>query len=183
MVAGSQRPGDAASRAYWRRRCEGFRVDSPNGRVGVVEEVGYVSRSDRPDLIAVRAGLFARLLLVVPVGEVAEIVPSEERIFLRHPPRQTATERLRELRRRVEGLASGFKQLDAHREVKAVIDRLRHLIGPRPRKGGEREMTPEAEASAEPSAEEPPAEEQAGKEPAAEEPAAEETPAEEEPTV
>jgi hypothetical protein len=83
------------------------------------------------------------------------------------------------------------------REVEAVINRLRQLIGPRLKRGGGREMTPEEEVSAEPSAEEPSAEEQAAEEPAtsealaeeateaapAEEPAAEEAPAEEEPTA
>jgi hypothetical protein len=184
MFAGSQRPGSADSKTdYWLRRCEGFRVDSPDGRVGVVEEVRYVSRSDRPDVIVVRAGLFGRLRLLVPVGEIAKIVPDEERVALRRPPR----------RRRAEGVAAGFERLGAHREVKAVIDRLKHSIDARLRKGGEREKTPEEEASAQPSAEEPPAEEQAEEEPASEEapaegateaaPAAEEAPAEEEPTV
>jgi hypothetical protein len=75
------------------------------------------------------------------------------------------------------------------KEVTALIDRLRHLVDPIRRRGGERGMTPEGEASGEPSAEEQPAEEQAGEEPAAEEapteeePAAEEPPAEEEPTA
>jgi hypothetical protein len=49
-------------------------------------------------VIAIRVGLLGRLLLVVPVGEVAEIIPQEERIVLRHSPRPTATERARGLR-------------------------------------------------------------------------------------
>jgi hypothetical protein len=53
MVAGPQRPNGAASNVdYWLRRCEGFHVDSPDGRVGFVEEVRYASRLDRPDVIA-----------------------------------------------------------------------------------------------------------------------------------
>lgn len=181
MTAGSQLPGSAASN-YWLRRCEGFRVDSTNGRVGFVEEVRYASRSDCPDVIVVRAGIFGRLLLVVPVAEIAEIVPREELVVLRHSPRRTHAERLR--------------------EVTALINRLRHLVDPRRRRGGEREMTPDVEAPAEPSAEEPPAEQEAGEqaaaeeapaeeaaeaapaeEPAAGEPSEEESPAEEEPTV
>jgi hypothetical protein len=129
MAAGPQRPRDAASNFdYWLRRCEGFRVDAPQGRVGFVEEVRYASRLDRPDVIAVRVGLLARLLLIVPVGEVAEILPREERIVLHRSPRQ--------------------------------------------------EMTPDVEASTEPSAEEPSAEEPSAEEQAGEKPAAEATPAE-----
>jgi hypothetical protein len=210
MAAGSRVPGDAASNFdSWLRRCEGFRVDSPHGRVGFVEEVRYASRLDRPDVIAVRAGRFGRLLLIVPVGEIAEILPREERIILHRSPRPTATERPKELRehaqpgaRRIaansefEGLPAGATRIAAApREVKAVIKRLTHLIGLRVGRGGEREMTPDIEPSAESPAEEPPAEEQAGEEAAAEEapaeeaaeaapteePAAEEPPAEEPP--
>jgi hypothetical protein len=103
MAAGPQRPRDAASSFDYRlRRCEGFRVDSPQGRVGFVEEVRYASRCDRPDLIAVRVGLLGRLLLILPVEEVAEILPRAERIVLRRSPRPTATERLQDWRERVQ---------------------------------------------------------------------------------
>jgi hypothetical protein len=69
---------------------------------GFVEEVRYASRCDRPDVIAVRVGLLGRLLLILPVGEVAEIIPSEERIILHRSPRPTATERLQDWRERVQ---------------------------------------------------------------------------------
>ena len=192
MAAGSQRPRGAASNFdYWLRRCEGFRVDAPQGRVGFVEEVRYASRCDRPDAIAVRVGLLGRLLLIIPVGEVAEILPREERILLHRSPRRTATERLRDWREavqpgarrggansEVEAVAAGTKRIEAQREVEAVIERLRHRIGFRRGRGAEREMTPDVEASAEPSAEEPSAEEPSAEEQAGEKPAAEATPAE-----
>jgi hypothetical protein len=191
MAAGPQRPRDAASNFdYWLRRCEGFRVDAPQGRVGFVEEVRYASRYDRPDVIAVRVGLLGRLLVIVPVGEVAEILPREERIILHRSPRPTATERLQDWRERVqpgplrggantevEAVAAGTKCIEAQREVGAVIERLRHRIGLGRGRGAEREMTPDVEASTEPSAEEPPAEEPSAEE-QAEKPAAEATPAE-----
>jgi hypothetical protein len=212
MVAGPQRPGDAASEFdYWLRRCEGFRGDAPpQGRVGFVEEVRYPSRCDRPDVIAVRAGLLGRLLLVLPVGDVAEILPGEELVVLQRSPRPTATERARDLRERVhagrrrgaagrevEGVGAGAKRIGGRQEVETVIERMRRLIGLGRRKGGEREMTPDIEESAEPSAEEASTEEQAGEESAAdeapaegaeeaapaEEPAAEEPPAEEQTTT
>jgi hypothetical protein len=195
MAAGSRVPGGAASNFdSWLRRCEGFRVDSPQGRVGFVEEVRYASRVDRPDVIAVRAGRLGRLLLIVPVEEIAEILPREERIVLHRSPRPTATERPKDLRghaqpggRRLaadseaEGLPAGAKGIEAaQREVKAVIKRLTRLIVLRVGRGGEREMTPDVEPSAESPAEEPPAEEEeASEEPAAEEEAAEAAPTEE----
>lgn len=190
MVAGSQLPGAASNFDYWLRRCEGFRVDSPQGRVGLVAEVWYASRCDRPDVIAVRAGLLGRLLLIVPVAEIAEILPREERIVLHGSPRATAPERLQDLggrvhpggvrksrERRARGVAAGAERLEAQGEVIAVIKRLARRIGLSFGRGGEREMTPDVEPSAEqPSAEEPSA---GAEEPAAEEAAAEAVPAEE----
>lgn len=91
----------ASDFAYWLRRCEGFQVDSPHGRVGFVVELRFGSSLERPDAIAIRAGLLGRLLLIVPVEEIDEILPREERIVLRRSPRPTATERLRDLSRRL----------------------------------------------------------------------------------
>jgi hypothetical protein len=183
MAAGPHRPRGAASDLdYWLRRCEGFRVDSPQGRVGFVEEVRYATRCDRPDVIAVRAGLLGRLLLILPVGEVAEILPGEELVVLHRSPRPSATESPQTRRRHVqpggpggapttevECVGAGTKRIEAQREVEAVINRLRQRMRLRRGRGGEEEMRPDVEESAEGSAEEPPAQEQAGKEPAAEE--------------
>jgi hypothetical protein len=92
-------PG-AIDRDYWLHRSEGFRVDSPDGRVGFVEELRFGSSTERPDALAVRAGLFGRLLLIVPIDQVEKILPDERRIVLRASPRPTAIERLRALRGR-----------------------------------------------------------------------------------
>jgi hypothetical protein len=173
MAAGPQLPeGAASSFDYWLRRCDGFLVDSPQGRVGFVEEVRYASRADRPDVIAVRAGLLGRLLLIVPIDEIAEILPREERIVLQRSPRPTATKRLRDLRGRlganagstavgrdVEAFAARARSVAAQGEVEAVIKRLGQRVGLRLRRGGEREVTPDVEPTAELSAEEPSAEE------------------------
>ena len=73
-------------RDYWLARCEGYRVDAPEGRVGRVEEVRFGARHDSPDSIGVRVGLFRQRLLIVPVQEVDEILPREQRVTLRHSP-------------------------------------------------------------------------------------------------
>jgi hypothetical protein len=188
MAAGPQRPSGAATNFdYWLGRCQGFRVDSPHRRVGVVEEVRYASRCDRRDVIAVRPRRLHGLLFIVPVEEVAEIFPGRELVVLHPSPRPTAAGQLQGLPDRVQ---SGGRRRTrrpktskpkpraskAQQEVEAVITRLLRRVDLRLRKGGEKEVTPDVEESAESSAEEPSAQE-----PAAEEQPEEETPAAEVP--
>ena len=90
-------------------RCEGFRVDSPGGRVGVVQEVHFRSRVDRPDVLAVRTGLLAPLLLI-PVEEVAEVSLGDERVVLLRAPQRNEKDlagQLRNLLARTPRLTSG----------------------------------------------------------------------------
>lgn len=68
--------------AYWLSTCEGFAVDSNDGRVGIVEEV-RLSPSREPLALAVRTGLFRLRLLVVSVEDVQEVVPRKKRVVLR----------------------------------------------------------------------------------------------------
>jgi hypothetical protein len=103
-------------------------------------------------------------------------------VVLHRSPRPSATEPTQNRRRQlqpggpggaptteVDSVGAGTKRIEAQREVEAVINRLKHRMSMRRGRGGEEDMTPEVDESAEPSAEEPPAEEQAGEEPAAEE--------------
>ena len=77
----------ALGRDYWLCRCEGFWVDSPAGRIGLVEGVRFLSRIDQPDLLEVRAGLLGRQLLLIPSDQVEEIIFAEGRLVLRETPR------------------------------------------------------------------------------------------------
>jgi hypothetical protein len=71
-------------RDYWLSRCEGFRVETAEGRpVGAVVELRYRSAVERPDRLVVRGGRFATRVVIVPVASVAAIVPGEERLVLR----------------------------------------------------------------------------------------------------
>jgi hypothetical protein len=90
----------AFDRDYWLCRCEGFRVESPEGRVGVVEEVRFESRHDRPDVIVVRGGLFGARQFLVPVADVADVVPREEKLVLR-PQSAPAPDLAQTLQRRL----------------------------------------------------------------------------------
>lgn len=89
MGAGDPRSSERRSgfdRDYWLCRCEGFRVDSPKGRVGTVKWVRFRSRQERPDQIAVALRRpFSRKVVFVGVDEVDKVLPEEERLVLRSP--------------------------------------------------------------------------------------------------
>jgi hypothetical protein len=68
---------------YWLCRCEGFRVETPERRLGIVAEVHYGARLDRPDELVVYGGLFGNRVLVVKARDVAEVVPRHQRILVR----------------------------------------------------------------------------------------------------
>jgi hypothetical protein len=83
---------------YWLCRGEGFRVDAPNGRLGLVEAVRFGARLDRPDELLVRGGFLRNRTLVVPVSEVEAVVPRQQRLVLRCPRAQGGYEQLARLR-------------------------------------------------------------------------------------
>src|SRR5829696_893894 len=66
-------------------RCEGFRVESPDGYVGVVEAVRYSpsTRWDHPSELAVYAGRSSETLLIIPWAEVERVCLAERRVVLR----------------------------------------------------------------------------------------------------
>ena len=74
--------------------CQGFGVVSPDGRIGTVEEVRYgpSRRWDSPTELAVQAGRDGKRRLIVPVDEIAAVVPDDRVIVLRSSPRVFATE-------------------------------------------------------------------------------------------
>jgi hypothetical protein len=61
-------------RAYWLRRCESFLVETPTRRIGRVAGIRYGERSNEPEILEVRAGLFGRTRLLISVEEVAELL-------------------------------------------------------------------------------------------------------------
>ena len=85
---------EPSARNYWLAHCEGFRVDGNAGRIGIVEEVRDGGADGEP-LLAVRAGLLGRRLLLVPAGAVFEIVPRAMRIWLRGPVTIAGSEPIR----------------------------------------------------------------------------------------
>jgi hypothetical protein len=76
-------PGPSIDREYWLAHCEGYRVDSPGGRIGLVEEVRRAAGGERAESLAVLAGMLGLRRLVIPVREVEAIVPHAERVLLK----------------------------------------------------------------------------------------------------
>jgi hypothetical protein len=87
-------------REYWLCRCEGFRVDSQRGRLGLVDGLQFGTRVDLPDVLEVRGGFFGKRVLLIPVRQVQEIDGEAERIVVRDerpPPRHLYTDVLERL--------------------------------------------------------------------------------------
>ena len=80
-------PGPATSppvdEEYWLGHCEGFRVDGPEGHIGVVDHLVYRSRADRPDIVAVTAGIWRARTAEVAVADVVEVRPAQARLVVR----------------------------------------------------------------------------------------------------
>lgn len=93
-------------RTYWLGRCEGFRVDTPQGRFGLVEAVMFRSRPDEPDALIVRAGLLTRRLVLVPIEDVAQVAPERRRVVLSQAPEDTGTDFVTAVRSRLRRLAA-----------------------------------------------------------------------------
>ena len=98
--------GRLGRRFYWLCRSEGFRVDSPEGRFGLVEAVMFRVRPDWPDALIVRAGVLGRRLVIVPVEDIADVLPRRQRIVLERMPEATGLDFLSELRGRLRRLAA-----------------------------------------------------------------------------
>jgi len=81
----SSRAETTFDRDYWIAHCEGYRVDGHEGRIGFVEEV-----RDNPDdpatpLLAIRAGMLGRRILVATANQVHMIAPRAQQVWLRTP--------------------------------------------------------------------------------------------------
>ena len=72
-------------RDYWLRRCEGFRVEAPSGRIGHVRGIRF-GRTAEPEVLEVRAGLLGRRTLLIPVSDIEEILPEERLLRLGESP-------------------------------------------------------------------------------------------------
>ena len=86
---------DRGDHDYWLTRCEGYRVDGSEGRIGFVEEVRVGAEHPRETILVVRAGRLGRRRLLVSATGAAFLVPREQRIWLRTPTAIVGTEAIR----------------------------------------------------------------------------------------
>jgi hypothetical protein len=59
--------------AYWLEHCEGFRVDSPDERLGYVEEVLWSDDHHSPTALRVRRGFEKHGTILVGVDDVVQL--------------------------------------------------------------------------------------------------------------
>lgn len=79
-------PRDSSyGRDYWLHRCEGFRVESTHGLIGIVRGLRFQG-SIEPEHLEVRTGFLGRRQLLIPVERVEEILPEQRLITLRDSP-------------------------------------------------------------------------------------------------
>lgn len=68
---------------YWLHHCDGFRVDGPDGRIGVVDHVEHSFEADAPDVVAVASGLWRIRMSRIPLTDVVEVQPGRGRLVVR----------------------------------------------------------------------------------------------------
>ena len=76
----------AAPDPYWLARCEGWRVETPAGRLGTVCRLLYGSRLDMPDALLIRSGVLRRREVLIDTRNVEEIIPAEGTLRLNATP-------------------------------------------------------------------------------------------------
>jgi len=88
LTAPNGGPQTTFGSGYWLRHCEGYRIQTPLGYEGFVEDVMLDERHERPELLSVRRG---RRLICVEAEEIDLVLPGSETIVLRRAPaRSTA---------------------------------------------------------------------------------------------
>jgi hypothetical protein len=75
---------------YWLGHCEGFKVQSPQGEVGIVESVVYATDAAQPAYLAVTGGRLVLHTALVPCAEVISIDARQARLDVQaRPARQS----------------------------------------------------------------------------------------------
>jgi hypothetical protein len=87
-------------------QCKGFRVSSPDGYVGIVEEVLY-GVEEIPAALVVSSGLFLKRLLLVGREEVLEIASKRRSLFLRGSWNSSAAEVFETAISTADGISAG----------------------------------------------------------------------------
>lgn len=86
LTTGDPRPSGSPGpleAGYWLHHCDGFRVDGPDGRIGVVDHVEPGLGANVPDVVAVASGLWRIRLTRIPLTDVVEVEPGRRRLVVR----------------------------------------------------------------------------------------------------
>jgi len=115
------RPLDAGRRGgdYWLGHCEGFKVQSPEGEVGVVESVVFAAGAARPAYLAVTGGRVLLRTALVPCAEVVSIDARRTRLDVQARParrslRTTLADGARQMSHRPAGGRVGYGSGETH---------------------------------------------------------------------
>jgi uncharacterized protein CbrC (UPF0167 family) len=68
---------------YWLCHCEGFRVDTPDGHLGFVEEIVWSDDGAKPIALRVRSSFGRRGLVTVGIDDVVEVPQDGSSILVR----------------------------------------------------------------------------------------------------
>ncbi|HET7127592.1 MAG TPA: hypothetical protein VFJ93_00780 [Gaiellaceae bacterium] len=64
-------------------RCEGFRVESPYGKIGVVDAILFGADPECPAALTIRSGVFGRGLRIVDIEDVEAVDERSRRVRVR----------------------------------------------------------------------------------------------------
>jgi hypothetical protein len=78
----SERENGPAGDYDWLSGCEGYRVDAPGGRIGVIEAIRRDPDGGGPRAIVVRAGRLRNRRLVIPASEIEALLVSGQTVVL-----------------------------------------------------------------------------------------------------
>jgi hypothetical protein len=112
---------------YWLSRTAGFLVDSPEGEVGVVDEVVRTAEGD-VGFLAVAGGWFGRRRHLIATRDIEEIHPGSQRLLVRAAA--APAERSRRVRRFPLNLVERATSRLEPRDSESPTDRRRVEIGP-----------------------------------------------------
>lgn len=106
------------------RAAAGFRVDGPDGRIGVLYGVAPDEPTAPPERLLVSMGLFIVTTVSIPIGEVRSVDGERRRIIVATTPRTIRRSRAR-VARRVRRLVRMAAQRSARDETSATSGRQR----------------------------------------------------------
>jgi hypothetical protein len=87
MLSHARTPQTSTAEVLYRlRRCEGFAVHGPDGRVGTILRAASRVSRDGTTVLQIRTGPFVRRHMEVSIGDVEQVDLRRRRVMLSSPP-------------------------------------------------------------------------------------------------